>query len=375
MTYDAVVVGLGVMGSAAAWRLAARGRSVLGIDARRPPHALGSSHGGSRIIRETSFEHPRYTPLARRAWALWDELAAATGQHDLLVPTGALYIGPPGAAVVEASRASAREHGVETEDVTAAEIAGRWPAIQVPHGAVGLHERRAGVLRPEACVGALHWAARGRGAELALDEAVTDWQVSDGRVSVRTAARTITASRLVLATGPWMQAELAALGVAVWIERVVQHWFAPAGDAARLAPARCPVYLWEDGDGVVFYGFPLLDGEVKCAIHHRGEATSADAVRRTVLPDEVARTRERLARLLPDAAGRHTRSAVCVYTNTADGDFIVARHPRHPEVVLLSPCSGIGFKFAPAIGELAADLADGHEPAAAAAFGLDRLRS
>lgn len=345
------------MGSAAAWQLSRRGLSVLGLDRLHPPHTMGSSHGGSRVIREMAFEHPRYVPMVRRSYELWAELAAASGR-ELILPTGAIYIGAPDSLIVAGSRRSAVEHGVDCEEYSAAEVRRRWPQFHPDAGMVGLFERRAGVLLPETCIEAALAQAAAHGATLRYGEALVSWEAGPDGVRVSTDRVSYSADRLVLALGPWMQGELARLGVSVWIERVVQQWFAPV-DAAAMDPSRCPVFLWEDADGVVFYGFPMMDGAVKAAVHHRGAATTADTVRREVSPEDVARVATYLKRWMPAAAGPHLRSAVCVYTNTTDGNFIVDRHPEHPAVLLASPCSGIGFKFAPVIGEMLADLAMG----------------
>ena len=360
------------MGSAAAWQLSLRGFSVLLLDRWHPPHAEGSSHGGSRVIREMAFEHPRYVPLVRRAYQLWDQLDAVP--RGLLIPTGALYLGPDHSSAVAGSRASALAHGVPAEELTAAGIRERWAPFRPAAHEVGLFERRAGVLVPEACIQAMLDAAAPARVTQAFGESLRDWSALGGGVEVRTTARTVSAGALVLATGPWLRDELRALGVAAWVERVVQHWFRPKRDAQAFAPDRLPIYLWEDDAGVIFYGFPMLGGVLKCAIHHRGEDTDVDTVRREVSADEVARARERLERLLPDAAGEHTRSAVCVYTNTPDGDFVVDRHPKSARVIVCSPCSGIGFKFAPVIGELVAELVDGEEPAELQDFRIARFQ-
>jgi len=343
------------MGSAAAWRLARRGLKVLGLDRFHPPHAMGSSHGDSRIIREMAFEHPRYVPMVRRAWDLWGELSAETSQ-ELIVPAGALYLGAPDSQAVAGSRRSALEHGVGCEEFTGAEVRARWPQFLPDPGMVGLFERRAGILRPELCISSFLARAGVYGGVLRYDEPMRAWTAGTDGVQVHTDNGDYVADRLVLTLGPWMREELERAGVKVWVERVVQQWFTPV-DAAAMHPSRCPIYLWEDHDGLVFYGFPALDGAVKAAVHHRGEATTADEVRRSVSAEEVARVAGFLRRWMPAAAGPHWRSEVCLYTNTTSGDFIVDRHPEHPAVLMASPCSGIGFKFAPLIGELLTELA------------------
>ena len=345
------------MGSAAAWQCAARGLRVLGLDRFAPPHAFGSHHGDSRVIRETSFEHPRYVPLVRRAWQHWRALG-----DELLIPSGVLYAGVSGSSVVHGSKKSAVEYGVACEELDAAEIRRRWPAFAPEDGMVGLFERQGGVLRPERCVRAMLEAARSRGAELRMGEAVGSWGTGPYGIWVETDRGRVTAGHLILTTGAWMAELLNSLGAKVWVERVVQHWFRPRSPAARLSPDALPVYLWEDAAGVIFYGFPVIEGALKCAVHHRGEATSADLVRRRVSTEEITHAKDLLARYIPDAAGAHERSAVCVYTNTPDNDFIIDHHPYQNRVVLASPCNGIGFKFAPAVGEILADLVAGAVP-------------
>ncbi len=371
---DVIVVGLGVTGAATTWQLAARGLRVLAFDARRPPHSLGSTHGGSRVIRETAFEHPRYVPIVRRAYELWEQLERAT-RRTLFIPSGALYAGVPQASVVVGSRKSAHEHGVGCENLSAGALRARWPIFAMREDMVGLLEPGAGVLRPEACVGALLEAATGAGATLRLGEPVLEWGASSDGAWVRTASGRLSASHVVLALGPWMLEVLAPFTNGVWVERVVQHWFVPTGDVAPFAPDRMPIYLFEDADGVIFYGFPMLDGAMKCAVHHRGESTTADSARRSVSVEEIARAESLLRKFIPSAAGPRINSAVCLYTNTPDGDLIVDRHPEHDSLILASPCNGIGFKFAPAIGEAIADLVLGVELRfSLEPFGLRRLR-
>lgn len=353
---DVIVAGLGAMGSATAFHLARRGARVLGLDRYTPPHSLGSTHGGTRVIRETAFEHPRYVALARRAYDCWREIEKATGAALLRI-TGVLFLGPAGGRLVSASRASGRSHGVECEDLTADEVRRRFPQFRSDAGMVGLLEPHAGVLAAERSIEACLEYARARGAELRLEEPLERWEASGDGVAVTTPKGRYTAGRLVIATGPWMQAVLEEVGVPVWVERVLMHWFAPAARPETLEAPPCPVSLWECPSDVLFAAFPLADGAVKIAVHHHGARTSPEAVNRTVSAEEIAAASALIRRYIPDAAGAHARSAVCLYTNTPDGDFVLDFHPKHPEVVLASPCSGIGFKFSSVIGEILADLA------------------
>jgi len=363
LTRSAVVVGLGAAGSAAAYHLARRGVRVVGLDRFAPPHAMGSSHGRTRIIREAYFEHPLYVPLVRRAYELWAALRAEAGE-PLLAITGGLMAGPLDGALVAGALRSAREHGLPHELLPAREVRARFPAFAAEDDWVGLLEPRAGMLFPERCIAAHLEGARRAGAELRTEDPALRWRADDVGVLVETAAGAHRADALVLAAGAWTAELLPELALPLEIERQTQHFFAPAPEALpALDPARCPIAIWEHARDRFFYSFPAHEGLVKCAVHHEGEtARSPEAVRREVREDDVAPVRALLERIVPRAAGPVRESVVCLYTNTPDHHFVVDRHPSHPRVVVASACSGHGFKFASAVGELAADLATGARP-------------
>jgi sarcosine oxidase len=354
--FDAIVVGLGAMGSAALRSLSRRGQRVLGLDRFDPPHDLGSSHGRSRIIREAYFEHPAYVPFIQEAYRRWDELERETGR-TLLRRTGGVMVGPPAGVLVEGALLSARQHGLAHELIDAREIRRRFPAFRPDDSMVGVWEPRAGVLFPEECIAAFLDSARRHGATVRGHEPALSWKPEGGGVTVETARGRYTASRLVLSAGAWIGALLPDLALPLSVERLVQCWFEPAGE--REALERCPVTIWEHHAGRFFYAFPLLDGALKAAIHHEGEITSASGLRREVGEGEARPLEALLARHIPAAAGPLAATAVCMYTNTPDGHFIVDTHPAHPGVLIVSACSGHGFKFASAMGEIVADLAVG----------------
>jgi sarcosine oxidase len=376
VTYDVIVVGLGAMGSATAFHLVDRkGLRVLALDRHHPPHTLGSTHGGTRIIRETSFEHPRYVPLVRRAYERWRRMEAATGR-PLLRITGGVFIGAADGPFVAKSKESADIHGVPYEILSPKEIRRRFPAFRPEEGSVGFFEPGAGILGPETCVQACLDHARAGGVEIKFDEPVEGWEAQGNGVMVTTPRGRYSAARLLLATGPWMLDTLRRVGVPATAERIVMHWFAPARDAGAFDAARSPLALWAFGRNAAFASFPIEAGEIKTTIHHGGEPTTPDTVRRDVAPDEIASMRTMLERFLPGANGSHRRSAVCLYTNVQGGDFLIDAHPEHPQVLLASPCSGFGFKFASAIGELLAELlVDGKTAWDLRPFGIERLIS
>jgi len=314
---------------------------------------MGSSHGGSRVIRETAFEHPRYVPLARRAYENWRRLEAAT-DTSLLHVTGVLYVGPPDGGLVAGTLASARQHDINHDLLDPSALARRYPALQDTDGAIGVLEPGAGWLDPEGAVAAALRHAATRGIELRFDEPVTRWEPSGDGVRVTTTRGTYAAGRLLLAAGAWMPDLAGVAGRGLSVERQVQHWFDPASDAAR----SLPVFIRET-EAAVFYALPpaaRADGAIKMAVHHDGAPTTPETVRRDVAGDEVSAARRLLQRYAPALAGAHRASAVCLYTNSSDGQFVIDRHPAHRSVVVASPCSGFGFKFASAVGEIIAGL-------------------
>jgi sarcosine oxidase len=355
-TYDVIVVGLGAMGSSAAYRLASRGQRVLGLERFTPAHALGSSHGGSRAIRQSYFEDPGYVPLLLRAQELWERLATDSGR-DLIRLCGGLYLGSTGSETFAGSLRSAREWSLPHEVLDAAEVRRRFPAFAPGPDVVALYETRAGFTRPEETVAANLELAAAAGADLRFSTPVLDWTAAGG-VTVRTTDGTYSASRLVICPGAWAPALLASLGVPLRVERQVMYWF----DADAGAFADSPVFVWEAEDGVQFYGFPAIDGPgggVKVAFHNAGgSACDPDTIDRVVHPGEVERIRKYLDPRVPGLrGGALLRAATCMYTNTPDHHFVVAVHPEYPQVTVACGFSGHGFKFTPVIGEILADLA------------------
>ena len=361
--YDAIVVGLGAMGSATLFHLARRGLSVLGIEQFSLGHQFGSSHGDSRIIRETYFEHPLYVPLVQRAHELWRELEVASGK-SLMTITGGLMIGPPDGSVVSGTLRSAREHGLPHEILTPSAVRDRFPAFELAAGLVAVLDPRAGYLDPEACNRAHIDAARIAGAEARFDEPVLEWNPDGDGVRVRTQTGSYTAHHLVLAGGAWTSSLAPDLGLPLTLERQTVFWFESDSLNTAYAVADFPIYAYEYKPGHICYGFPRLPRGMKASVMHSGElARDAESVHRAVKDDEVKPLRAALRPVLPQLAEAAVReSSVCIFTNTPDHDFIIDFHAEHRQVLISSPCSGHGFKFASAIGELQADLIAGGKP-------------
>jgi sarcosine oxidase len=357
VTYDVVVLGLGGMGSAAAAHLAARGQRVLGLERFGPAHARGSSHGGSRIIRQSYFEDPAYVPLLLRAYELWDQVETDS-RADLMTLTGGLYFGPPDSVTVSGSLRSAREWDLPHDVLDAAGIRRRFPTFSPADDEVGLYEDAAGFVRPEATVAAHVDLASRRGAELHFNEPALEWMTTDGGVRVTTAVGTYTAGRLVICPGAWAPELLADLGLPLTVERQVMHWFQPDGGVGPFSADRHPVYIY--GGERQLYGFPAIDGPnggAKVAFFRQGGVTTPETLDRQVHPEEVEFIAADLRRVLPTLPGRSLTAAACMYTTTPDEHFVIATHPRHEQVTVACGFSGHGFKFVPVVGEILADLA------------------
>lgn len=355
-TYDAIVLGLGGMGSAAAYHLARRGARVLGLEQFTPGHARGSSHGRSRIFRVAYFEHPDYVPLVLRAHDLWRDLEAEAGR-TLLTLTGGAMIGPRHGELVAGAERSAIVHRLPYELADAIALRSRLPVFEPGEGYAAVLEPQAGVLDPEACVAAHLDGATAAGADLHFEEPALSWSARNGTVEVTTPRGRYAAARLLVTSGPWTARVLAGLRLPLAVERNVTFWFKPA-DLDRFGPDRFPIFIWETQDGRLFYGLPNADGlGLKVARHHAGELVDPDAVGRAVSPGEADEVRGFLRHAIPSADGEPVASLACPYTNTPDGHFILDRHPEHEQVVIASPCSGHGFKFCSVIGEILADLA------------------
>lgn len=360
-SYDAIVLGLGGMGSATAYQLALRGRRVLGLERFTPAHDKGSSHGQSRIIRQAYYEDPAYVPLLLRAYELWDQIERASGQQ-LFLHTGGIMLGSPESHVMQGSIRSAREHGLPHEILGADEIHRRYPVFTPAPHEIALFEPTSGVLRPEDCIRAHLARAAAHGADLHFEEPALSWQADGEGVRVVTAAGSYTAARLIITAGTWAPELLRDLGLPLHAERRVMYWFEPAGGHAPFQPDRFPIYIWEVEDGHSFYGFPSLGGApggVKVALHTvPDDICTPETIDRGIRPHEIARMRQYLAGRVPTLSqGQFVAALTCMYTLTPDWHFVITPHPQHPQVIVSSTCAGHGFKFASVIGEILADLA------------------
>ena len=363
--YDVIVVGLGGMGSAAAYALAARGQRVLGIEQFTPAHTLGSSHGGTRIVRKAYFEKPDYVPLLQRTYQLWDELSAAYGTK-LFTRCGALMLGAPDSAVVSGTLASARRWGLPHEVLDSAALRARYPQFALPEDQLAVYEADAGFVSPEVTVLAHQRLAADAGAELRFETAVEQVELGSDGVHLVAGGAELHAPRVVVATGAWANRIAGLGGYPVQAQRQTVHWLRPRGPAADFAPEVFPVYLWSlpvppGAERVEVYGFPHQPGDegVKAAFYHDwlDLDVDPDTVQRTVAESECQALHQALAPILPGLTGDCATSQVCLYPSTPDDDFLLGIQPGSSgRVVLALGFAGHGFKFVPVVGEIVADL-------------------
>ena len=343
------VVGGGAMGAAAAWRLSLRGAQVVCFDRFSPPHDLGSTHGESRITRTAYFEGAWYVPLLQETFPMWRALEAESGT-DLFTLTGLLTVGPPDSEAVLGALAAARQHGLETRVLDTAEIRKQYPAHIVAENEIAVFDPQAGFVRPEAAV-----AAMLGDRDVRRNTHVIALRPQADGVEVVTAHGSETFDSAVVAAGAWVRDLVPALPVRV--ERQVMVWLALQSGTDLFTPDRFPVWLRDSTPHGDVYGFPSLDGKsVKLGRHHGGEAVDPESVRRMVTDADLDPLRLFVTTYLRGVTRSVVRSAVCLYTNTPDQHFIVDTHPELANVVVLSACSGHGFKFAPVMGDIAADL-------------------
>jgi sarcosine oxidase len=371
-SYDVIVLGIGAMGSAALYHLAKRGRRCLGLEQFNIPHDRGSSHGITRIIRLAYYEHPSYVPLLRRSYELWRELETHANSR-LLHITGSVDAGPPGSAVFEGSRQSCKIHGLEHEVLTSVELTKRFPGYRLPGETLAVFQPDGGFLLPEACVSSHVILAQSQGASLRARERVLDWEPRSDGVTVRTERGRYHADRLIVSAGAWISPFVPVLAGKAVPERQVLGWFEPR-QPEWFMPDKFPVFNIAVDTGR-YYGFPVfgIPGFKFGRYHHRGENVDPSTYDRECHAEDERVLREFGERFFPDGCGPLLSMHACLFTNLEDEHFAIGALPGYPQVVVASPCSGHGFKFAAVIGEILADLSEtgqtGHD---ISLFRLDR---
>ena len=351
--YDAIVVGVGGMGSAAVYELARRGLRVLGLERYDIPHDLGSSHGVNRIIRLAYWEHPAYVPLLRRAYELWRELENRAGERLLFV-TGSIDAGAADSRTFTGSVRSCEAHGLPHEILTAAALQRRFPGYQLTPDMMAVYQADGGFVLCERAIVNYVEAAHALGAHVHAREPVVDWEEQGDGAVVRTERGLYRAPRLILTAGPWMSRLMPSLDALARPERQVLLWTQPLRpDLFRMGAF--PVFNLQAPEGH-FYGFPVfgIPGFKVGCYHHLRQSGDADATDRSCHPEDEALLRVGVRRYFPGADGPVMAMKTCLFTNSPDEHFIIDRINR---VTIAAGFSGHGFKFCSVIGEILAELA------------------
>lgn len=368
--YDVIVVGAGTVGSATCMELARRGLSVLGLDAYRPPHLLASHHGESRSIRRAYLEGTVYVPMVQQAWELWHKLESDT-RIKLLTLTGNITIGPGDAPAVQGFLTSARRYDIPHELLTAVDVRRRWPQLTPADNFMAGLEMEAGVIAPERALVAMLAEAEKAGAVMRFDERVQGWRDDGNHVHVQSSRGTYEAGRVLLSTGAGALPLLGTMGKWLMLKRVPVHWVAPP-KARSFDLGILPVNFWQlpvtdmtDSEAFYeYYALPISSsgGRVKVAAHNHLTDGDPSQVDRQVAPEEVAAIRRFMKNYIPSLALGDIGSDVCFYAMTPDRDFIIGPLPGYPNVFTVA-LAGHGFKFAPVLGEIMADMLEGKKPA------------
>lgn len=361
-THDIIVIGVGAMGAAICHELAAAGRRVLGLEQYDIPNDQGSSHGLTRMYRFAYFESPAYVPLMRRALAKWRDLEAIAGEQ-LVFPTGSLDAGLEGLGLIEGSLAACRMHDLRHEVLTAGEVNSRFPAFNLPPAHRAVFQPDGGFLAAERATIAHAGLAERSGAEIHRGETVLGFEMPAGGVRVRSDRGSYEAGRLVVAAGPWIGDLVRQLQPIAVPERQVTAWLQP-DDPAKFLPGAMPIAIVMVEEGP-YYFVPISGGPgVKAGLHHHRRQQSAitDLVR-SVSGDDEAIIRSGVARFMPGANGPLLAIKTCVYTMSPDEHFIVDTLPGADDIIVVSACSGHGYKFAPVIAEIVAGRVSGDRSA------------
>lgn len=354
---DVIVLGLGANGSSALYNLSKTNKSVWGIDRFTPPHSFGSSHGESRIIRQAYHENPMYVPFVKAAYEYWHEIEQRSGEK-LLLKTGGIMLGTEDVSVVKGSILSAETFNIDYEYLNHTELKKRFPAFKSGPATVGVLEKEAGILFPEKCIKAFLAQAQKNGAAIHFNETVLNINPKTDHVELTTSKGDYQTEKLIITAGAWMSNLLPELNLPLTVERQVLFWFKnnDIRSQPNLSPQNMPIYIWEYLPGEMFYGFPDLGSGIKIAHHHAGEHIKPAELSQFVSDEEISSMEQLTVEYLNiDAALNKT--AVCMYTNTPDENFIIDYYPGNKNIIVASPCSGHGFKFSSFTGKILADMA------------------
>ncbi len=363
--FECIVIGAGAAGASAAYQLARRGKRVLLLEQFAIGHDRGASQGHSRIFR-FAYDNAEYARMAMQSLASWRELEEDAGLQ-LLTMTGGLDVGVAGAASLEATAQGMVSVGAAFERLNASELMRRFPQWHVPEDWVGLYSQDAGILNPTHCIEVIAGMARAHGAKLLELTSVTKLELATN--TVVTSKGSFSADKIIVAAGAWLPELLPSLNLNLEITLESGVFFRPK-NLEMFMPERFPIFIehrvtnpeTDRFDAAQAYGFPVfgLPG-VKIGLHHSGETVTASNRQFEVSERTLTALQAWVLEHLPNAAGEIIHAKTCLYSNTKNHDFLIDWHlafdpEGSSDLLIASPCSGHGFKFAPFMGELLADM-------------------
>ena len=354
-TSDVIIIGLGAMGSATSMFLSHNGIKVIGFDSYSPPHEFGSSLGHTRVIREAYHEGTTYVPIVQRAYEIWLEMNE-NSKVPIIETYGGLLIGRKTGDIENALK-SANKYDIPIKKMTNDEISQKFSILNPPKEYIGLLESRGGAVFVENSINHMLNTALNNGSIHKYNERVVRWSKKSNYYLVETNLGNYKAEKLVFSSGAWITKLLPTLKLPIKIERQVLFWFSPRKNPDKFKSINMPNSGWDLDNGLSFYTMPNLENRgFKVAMHHNGEFVDPDTLIRESNDSDLKMVRDFLEEYIPDGNGELIDSKVCMYTDTPDQDFLIDSHPDDENIIICSPCSGHGFKFTPAIGEICSSL-------------------
>ena len=353
--YDVIIIGLGAMGSSSSYYLSKKGAKVLGLDIYRPPHELGSSHGHTRVIREAYHEGTSYVPIVQRAYELWNELDNESDEK-LILEYGGLYFGN-NTNYINNAKKSAKKYNIPLIEYSPTAIKEKFKVFNPSEKFNILFEKRSGAVFPEKAISTFLSKAQLLGSTHNYNEKVIAWEKVSDLYKISTDKEIYYSKKLIFSSGAWLKNLVPKLNLPLKIERQVLFWFSPKNSQDLFDYSTLPNTGWDLDDGIEFYTQPNIEDKgFKVAKHHDGEFIEENDLKRGSNEKDLLEVREFLEEYIPSANGKLLDSRVCVYTDTPDFDFLIDFYNDDENIIICSPCSGHGFKFAPAIGEICSEL-------------------
>jgi len=354
-TSDVIIIGLGAMGSATSMFLSHNGVKVIGFDSYSPPHEFGSSLGHTRVIREAYHEGTTYVPIVQRAYEIWFEMNE-NSKVPIIETYGGLLIGRKTGDIENALK-SANKYDIPIKKMTSDEISQKFSVLNPPKEYIGLLESRGGAVFVENSINHMLNTALNNGSIHKYNERVVRWSKKSNYYLVETNLGNYKTEKLVFSSGAWITKLIPTLKLPIKIERQVLFWFSPRKNPDKFKSINMPNSGWDLDNGLSFYTMPNLENRgFKVAMHHNGEFVDPDTLIRESNDSDLKMVRDFLEEYIPDGNGELIDSKVCMYTDTPDQDFLIDSHPDDENIIICSPCSGHGFKFTPAIGEICSSL-------------------